>query len=62
MVTTEVHMDRNTIMYYLITTSTFMSVQYMSLESWYLRPGWNFPRVEFATKTYTDSGYSIVIL
>lgn len=55
-------MDRNAIMYHLITTSAFMSAQYMSLESWYLRPGWNFPRTGFATITYPDSGYSLVIL
>lgn len=55
-------MDKNTIMYHLITASNFMSVQYMSLEYWYLCPGWNFPRTGFATITYPDSGYSLVIL
>lgn len=49
-------------LFYLITTSTDEGFDYLDLKRIDLRPGWNFPRTSFATKTYKDSGYLLVIL
>lgn len=55
-------MDNDTCIFHLIVGSTAINVQYMTVEPTYLHPGWNFPHVNFAARTYRGPGYSLVIL
>lgn len=56
------YMNRNVCMYYLTILSSDSTLEYMTVESWELKPGWNFLSTDFAAQTYKTSGYSIAIL